>query len=290
MNGYRIAVISGKGGAGKTTISANLARYMESVFPEVGFYDCDVEEPNGFLFLQPDIRRIEKVYEKLPVIDGQKCDGCGLCVQKCRFNALVKIGKQILIFDELCHDCGVCGFVCPKSAIGERQSEMGEISEGKSCGINCFEGKIAVSNIKTPLLISAVKERISDESVNVLDCPPGTTCSAVEALEGVDLCILAAEPTPFGFHDFKATWQMIEDMGLKSAVVINKYSGDDRLEEFCRKKSIEVLGRIDEDRKIAEICSEGRLLVDAGEDYRKIFEDMFLKIKDIYEAAGDNQR
>ncbi|MGB4326265.1 MAG: ATPase, partial [Bacillota bacterium] len=46
----RIAVLSGKGGAGKTLVSVNLAFLSgESVY-----IDCDVEDPNGHLFFKPD--------------------------------------------------------------------------------------------------------------------------------------------------------------------------------------------------------------------------------------------
>jgi MinD superfamily P-loop ATPase len=39
----RIAVLSGKGGTGKTLVSVNLAAVAKSAT----YIDCDVEEPNG---------------------------------------------------------------------------------------------------------------------------------------------------------------------------------------------------------------------------------------------------
>jgi MinD superfamily P-loop ATPase len=45
-----ISVASGKGGTGKTLVATNLAASIGSV----ELLDCDVEEPNGYLFF-PDI-------------------------------------------------------------------------------------------------------------------------------------------------------------------------------------------------------------------------------------------
>ena len=45
----KIAVLSGKGGTGKTFVSVNLAAAATSSM----YIDCDVEEPNGRLFFAP---------------------------------------------------------------------------------------------------------------------------------------------------------------------------------------------------------------------------------------------
>jgi MinD superfamily P-loop ATPase len=48
-----IAISSGKGGTGKTFIATNLAKVLSEKMREVRYLDCDVEEPNGHLFLNP---------------------------------------------------------------------------------------------------------------------------------------------------------------------------------------------------------------------------------------------
>lgn len=98
-----IAVLSGKGGTGKTTVSLNLALALKS-----NYIDCDVEEPNGFLFLKPKIDKTEQVMVDYPLINDNKCTSCGACVDACQFNALAKVNKDIILFQKLCHGCGAC--------------------------------------------------------------------------------------------------------------------------------------------------------------------------------------
>ena len=43
-----LCILSGKGGTGKTTVATNL-----SLITGHNYIDCDVEEPNGFIFLKP---------------------------------------------------------------------------------------------------------------------------------------------------------------------------------------------------------------------------------------------
>ena len=54
----RLTVASGKGGTGKTTVAASLARALSRVREDVAYADFDVEEPNGEVFLQPTISEI----------------------------------------------------------------------------------------------------------------------------------------------------------------------------------------------------------------------------------------
>ena len=107
-----IAILSGKGGTGKTTVSTNLAMTLG-----ISYVDCDVEEPNGFIFLNPTIQKQEDVFVEYPHIDQEKCVLCGACVKACQFNALAKAGKEIMVFEKLCHDCGACKLVCKTGAL-----------------------------------------------------------------------------------------------------------------------------------------------------------------------------
>ena len=70
----KIACASGKGGTGKTTIATNLALSIAKV-QEVIYCDCDVEEPNGHIFLKPNISSQESVGVPVPQVDETKCNG-----------------------------------------------------------------------------------------------------------------------------------------------------------------------------------------------------------------------
>ena len=84
----KLAVLSGKGGAGKTFVAVNLAVTAKQAV----YIDCDVEEPNGRLFLKPEIETVTPVSTLLPEFDTSRCNGCRACVNACRFHALVSQG------------------------------------------------------------------------------------------------------------------------------------------------------------------------------------------------------
>ena len=55
---------------------------------------------------------------EMPVIEPQKCDGCGLCVGVCHNNALVLVNNVITIIETVeCDWCTDCEAVCPTGAI-----------------------------------------------------------------------------------------------------------------------------------------------------------------------------
>jgi len=55
---------------------------------------------------------------ELPVIDPQKCNGCGLCISVCCCNALVMVGNVVTVIEvEECDWCTQCEAVCPTGAI-----------------------------------------------------------------------------------------------------------------------------------------------------------------------------
>ena len=59
---------------------------------------------------------------KMPVIDQDKCNGCGLCVEVCNCRVLVLVGNLVEVRpNKECHQCtkwcAMCEMVCPTGAI-----------------------------------------------------------------------------------------------------------------------------------------------------------------------------
>ncbi len=53
-----------------------------------------------------------------PIIDAQKCDGCGLCVTVCWGNALAIVDRVVTIIETVeCDWCTDCEAVCLTGAI-----------------------------------------------------------------------------------------------------------------------------------------------------------------------------
>lgn len=272
----KIAISSGKGGTGKTFIATNLSVLLAERKQKVTYIDCDVEEPNGHLFLKPLIDSIEPMSVRAPIdIDHGKCISCGKCANNCHYNAIVLIKDKVLFFLELCHACGACSVTCPTAAIIEGDKEIGQIRHGNSDPINFHDGllKTAVGGM-SPRLIGALKEYADDNTV-IFDSPPGTACSTVETIKGVDLCLLVADPTPFALHDLKLSVNMCRHIGQEPAVIINRAGLDDTdIKNYCKIAQLEIIGEIPDAREIAEVYSVGGIVIKELPAYRSYFEDI----------------
>jgi MinD superfamily P-loop ATPase len=277
-----IAVASGKGGTGKTTVATNLAVTLARRGEQVAYFDCDVEEPNGHIFLKPAITSSASVGVPVPKVDASKCTGCGKCGEICRYSAIVCINKKVLTFPELCHGCGGCTLVCPEDAISEIPREVGVIEEGMADGVGFAHGLLRVGEAMSPPLIREVKRRIPAGGIAIVDAPPGTSCPVIEAVKGADFVLLVTEPTPFGLNDLELAVGMVRELQLPMGVVINRADiGDGRVKEYCARENIELLAEIRDDRRIAEAYSRGEMVVDAVPDLSGRFEKMFEQVVNI---------
>jgi MinD superfamily P-loop ATPase len=275
-----ISVASGKGGTGKTIISTSLALSLG----EVQFLDCDVEEPNGHIFLKPQINERLSVGIPVPEVDETKCNFCGKCAQICEFNAIVVIKKKVLFFPELCHGCGGCSYICPENAIKEVEREIGVIEKGRSGNIDFSHGILNVGEPMAPPLIKQGKGLITNNKDVIIDASPGTSCPVVETVKGSDFCLLVTEPTPFGLNDLILAVEMLKKLAIPSGVVINCADiGDDEVNKYCQSENIPILMTIPWDRKIAEAYSRGTPLIEALPEFRDKFSKLHKEIERLSE-------
>lgn len=274
-----IAIASGKGGTGKTTVAIHLAAALVARKRAVQYLDCDVEEPNGHLFLKPQIDSTETASIPVPVVDASKCTSCGNCAEVCEFKAIAML-KKPLIFPELCHGCGACALVCPVSAIREMPRAIGVVETGHAGSIAVAQGRLNVGEPMSPPLIRAVRANRDPEAIALLDAPPGTSCPVVATVRGADFVVLVTEPTPFGLHDLSLAIATLRPMGLPLGVVLNRADEDRRVQDFCRAQDIPLLAELPDDRRVAEIYARGELLFDRLPEWREYFEHLWARIED----------
>ena len=275
----KIAIASGKGGTGKTTIATNLACSIARMGQTVQYLDCDVEEPNGHIFLKPEIEETQSVTIGVPEVDTELCNGCGKCGQLCQYSAIICLKDTAMTFEQLCHSCGGCMAVCPQAAIKEKQRKIGIAEFGRANGVLYGAGKLDIGAIQSPALIKYVKQQPTDSDTVVIDVPPGTSCPVIEAVKGADFVLLVTEPTPFGLNDLQLAVEMVRKLKLAFAVAINRCDiGDNRVVEYCQQEDIDILLEMPNDRLVAEAYSQGIKIIDALPGYEEKFVQLYRKI------------
>ncbi len=265
----KIAIASGKGGTGKTTVATNLAYMASQDGCAVAYLDCDVEEPNGHIFLQPEIEEQRPIEKLVPEVDPARCTHCGRCAEVCRYGAIACLPNQTMVFAELCHSCGGCVLACPTDAIRERFRPIGQLRIGRSAKIRFLDGTLNVGEAMSPPAIRAVKSAAPPADLTILDAPPGTSCPVMETARGCDRVILVTEPTPFGLYDLTLAVEMVRAMKVSFAVVINRAdAGDGRVRRYCDRHHISILAEIPDDRAVAEAYSRGEVICEAVPAFR----------------------
>lgn len=280
-----IVIASGKGGTGKTTVSTNLAALLAETEPVV-LVDLDVEEPNSGLFIRGAETSREIKYKQIPQWDSSVCTLCGLCQRVCNFHALVKLGKEIMVFPQLCHGCFACSDLCPVEALPMVPVRMGETRRFDLEKLVFIESRLDIGEEQAVPLIaqtkSYVKNNFSSYAYRIYDAPPGTSCPVIEAARNADLVILVTEPSPFGLNDLKLAVETIRQMHRPFGVVINRYGvGNDSVDRYCEAEQIPILARLPNDRRAAELYSRGQRIYTELPAFRSELEKIAEYIKNL---------
>ncbi|MCF8019328.1 ATPase [Petrocella atlantisensis] len=287
----KIAVLSGKGGTGKTLVSVNLA----AVAKQSVYIDCDVEEPNGHLFFKPVEVMEEKITIKMPEVDHNLCDGCRKCVDFCKFNALAYIKDQLIVFEEVCHSCGGCMLICPQQALTEKEKVIGSIRSGRSGDTIIHTGILNTGEVTGIPIIKALLEdaKVKASPQTFIDCPPGSACIVMESIKDADYCVLVAEPTLFGVHNLNMVYELVGIFNKPFGVVLNKcLEGENPAEVFCIENNIKILEKIPYDSELGTINSNAEIAVHVDEKYKTLFGKLLDTVtKEVaYERASHSKR
>ncbi|MDD4564476.1 MAG: ATP-binding protein [Eubacteriales bacterium] len=284
----RIAVLSGKGGTGKTLVSVNLAAAAKTST----YIDCDVEEPNGYLFFKPEGVHEEEISVKIPKVNNKLCDGCRKCVDFCKFNALAYIKNKLVVFDEVCHSCGGCTMLCPEKALTEKENVIGKVQKGTSNQVTIYTGILNTGEASgVPIIKKLLAENNLDTNKKIfIDCPPGSACIVMESIKDADYCVLVAEPTLFGTHNLNMVYELVKLFNKPFGAVLNKCLEEENpAEKFCLEKNIKILSRIPFDTELGKLNSNAEIAVNKNEKYCDMFSSLLKTVtKEVRHETNAN--
>ncbi len=276
----KIAIASGKGGTGKTTLSTNLAAFIAGT-EEVVLTDLDVEEPNSGLFFKGPLVHSEEKFKMIPEWVEDKCTLCGECQKNCNYHSVLQLGPMIMVFPELCHSCYACSELCPEEALPMVPYKIGELKHFKKGNLSFVDSRLDIGEEQAVPLIAQtskyIDEHFSEDVIKIYDAPPGTSCPVIEATKRVDFVILVTEPTPFGLHDLQLAVETMRELNKEFGVVVNRYGiGNDDVLSYCERENIPVIAKIPNNREIAVLYSRGLLIYPEIQE----FEEQLMKVKE----------
>ncbi len=251
---HEILIISGKGGTGKTSLTAALAHLADNVV----ICDLDVDAPDLHLLLQPDMQITHGFYAGHEAgIMSDHCEGCGICLQMCRYDAIHTEGARLVVDPLKCEGCKVCVEFCPAHAIAFSPKESGCWYESETRFGPMIHAQLLPGEENSGRLVALLRKRARELAKNkpwdviLSDGPPGIGCPVISAVSGVDLAVIVTEPTPSGRHDLERVITLCEHFNVPGRVVINKCdlnrSIADEAEAYCRQRNFDVVAKLPHD-------------------------------------------
>ncbi len=285
-----VIIISGKGGTGKTSLTAAFAHLAENKI----ICDLDVDAPDLHLILAPEHEKeVEFWAGNEARINQQGCVQCGVCSEMCRYGAVLVHDDGKFTIDQVrCEGCKVCVAFCPEGAIDFPEKHCGQwfVSStrfGPMVHARLFPGEENSGRL-VALLKQQAREIAKQQNLDLVlsDGAPGIGCPVISSLSGTHLAVLVTEPTPSGRHDLRRVAELCEHFRIKVAVIVNKFDINlretDIIEKLCREKNYPVIARLPYNQIITEAMVKEQAVTELGRsDIGEALKDAWQEIKKI---------
>lgn len=289
----RLLILSGKGGTGKTTTAAAFIQFSKSR----AIADCDVDAPNLHIVTEKnnECKTKEFIGSNKAVIDENACVHCGICAEKCRFDAILDKGKSYYVDEYNCEGCGVCQYVCPKDAVRLVEDVAGE--QKLYLGDAVFStATLKMSRGNSGKLVTAVKldmlKHAPETELVIVDGSPGIGCPVIASVSGMDLVLVVAEPSISGLHDLKRLVKTADTLGTKLAVCVNKWEQSPENTEcivsFCEENKIPFTGKIPYDKTASKAINKGKSLAEIDCAARTALLEVYENVRGLLGLAQKN--
>jgi MinD superfamily P-loop ATPase len=277
-----LVVLSGKGGTGKTSITAAFA----SLAKDMVLCDADVDAADLHLILTPDIKEtIDFKGGHEAIIDSNKCTLCGQCIEVCRFDAV----KSDFEIDPIaCEGCGVCVDLCPDHAIDFPETICGQWYQSDTRFGPMVHARLGIAQENSGKLVALVRQeakKIANKNnldFILTDGPPGIGCPVIASIGQATKILIIAEPSVSGLHDMKRVGMLSKYFNVPAVVCINKYDLNldqtKKIEAFAKEAQIAVVGKISFDQAFTESMIQGKTIFESNKNSRASIE-----VKQVWE-------
>ncbi len=261
-----LVILSGKGGTGKTSLTASFAVLAGKTV----LCDADVDAADLHLLLDPKKQSSHNFMGgNLARIDKEGCTACGTCRELCRFDA---ISEDYRVDPISCEGCGVCVALCPQQAIAFPQQKSGEYYVSTCRTGPMVHAKLGIAEENSGKLVSVIRQearRIAEDQgyeLIITDGPPGIGCPVISSLSGAEKAVLVVEPTLSGKHDVERVVKLTNHFRVPTMLCVNRFDINpevtEEIEDLARRHEVTILPRIPFDPTFVHAMIAGKTIVE----------------------------
>lgn len=291
-----VLIISGKGGTGKTSLTGAFAQLAKNKV----ICDLDVDAPDLHLLLQPEVQDLHQFYSgRQAEIDPERCTTCGICQEKCRFEAISEVDGVLVVDPLKCEGCKLCVTLCPMEAVefperhcGTWQTSLTRL--GPMVHAQLFPGQENSGRL-VALLRGQARDISQAQGLELIlsDGPPGIGCPVISALSGVDLAVIVTEPTPSGRHDLERVVELCRHFKVPAGVIINKHDinlqQSAAISDYCASNDLELLAMLPYDSVVTEAMVAGQVITEYSDNgIARALKTAWLRIEQMIGLSGPN--